>query len=328
MMRLARVAAAPAGAGRVVAAEPRTLSAAYERGRQLHARHGRTTYLAPQLLPRWKRRHVHALYGFTRYADEIVDDLDSTLDGPGQAAALRAWGERFFAGLRGAPCQDPVLPAVLHTVRAFDLDVGDFERFLHSMAMDLTVDGYATYTDLLGYMEGSAAVIGTMMTPILEPADPAAGRVASEHARQLGLAFQLTNFIRDLAEDARRGRVYLPAEDLDRFGVRRSDLAAPATTPAVRELVACEVERARGHYRAAEPGIDLLVPSSRPCIRVAFELYGGILDEVERSGFQVLDRRVAVPRRRRLGVAGRQLLAARVAARAERQVSVTTPGAR
>jgi phytoene synthase len=325
MMRPARVAAAPSTPDRTALAEPRTLTAAYERCRQLHARHGRTYYLATLLLPRWKRRHVHALYGFTRYADEIVDDLDSTLDGPGQAAALRAWGERFFAGLRGAVCADPVLPAVLHTVRAFDLDVGDFEKFLDSMAMDLTVDGYATYTDLLGYMEGSAAVIGTMMTPILEPADPAAAR---EHARQLGLAFQLTNFIRDVAEDSRRGRVYLPGEDLDRFRVRREDLAAGQASPAVRELVAFEVERARGHYRAAEPGIELLAPSSRPCIRVAFDLYGGILDEVERVGFQVLDRRVQVPSRRRLGVAGRHLLAAQAAARAERRVSVTTPGAR
>jgi phytoene synthase len=213
-------------------------------------------------------------------------------------------------------------------VRAFDLEVGDFEKFLDAMAMDLAVDGYGTYTELLGYMEGSAAVIGTMMTPILEPADPAAGRAASEHARQLGLAFQLTNFIRDVAEDTARGRVYLPAEDLDRFGVRRRDLGAADTTPALRDLLAFEVERARGHYRAAEPGIDLLAPSSRPCIRVAFDLYGGILDEVERAGYQVLDRRVRVPRRRRLGVAGRQLLAARTAARAERQVSVTTPGAR
>jgi phytoene synthase len=328
MIRLARVMATPVGTARPAPPEPRTLSAAYERCRQLHARHGRTYYLATLLLPRWKRRHVHALYGFTRYADEIVDDLDSTLDGPGQAAALRAWGERFFAGLRGAPVGDPILPAVLHTVRAFDLDVGDFGRFLDSMAMDLTVDGYATYPDLLGYMEGSAAVIGTMMTPILEPTDPVAGRAASEHARQLGLAFQLTNFIRDVAEDSRRGRVYLPAEDLDRFGVRRADLAAPATTPAVRDLIAFEVERARAHYRAAEPGIELLAPSSRPCIRVAFDLYGGILDEVERAGYQVLDRRVAVPRRRRLGVAGRQLVAARTAARNERHVSVTTPGAR
>ena len=328
MMRPARVAAAPSAPGRTVLAEPRTLTAAYERCRQLHARHGRTYYLATLLLPRWKRRHVHALYGFTRYADEIVDDLDSTLDGPGQAAALRAWGAEFFAGLRGATCGDPVLPAVLHTVRAFDLDVGDFEKFLDSMAMDLTVDGYATYTDLLGYMEGSAAVIGTMMTPILEPADPAAGRAASEHARQLGLAFQLTNFIRDVAEDSRLGRVDLPGEDLDRFRVRREDLAAGQASPAVRELVAFEVERARGHYRAAEPGIELLAPSSRPCIRVAFDLYGGILDEVERAGYQVLDRRVRVPRRRRLGVAGRHLLAAQAAARAERRVSVTTPGAR
>jgi phytoene synthase len=327
-MRLAKVTAAGPHRPPAPAAEPRTLSAAYERCRQLHARHGRTYYLATLLLPRWKRRHVHALYGFTRYADEIVDDLASSLDRAGQAAALRAWGDRFFAGLHGAPVQDPVLPAVLHTVRAFDLDVTDFERFLDSMAMDLTVDGYATYTDLLGYMEGSAAVIGTMMTPILEPTDPAAGRAASEHARQLGLAFQLTNFIRDVAEDLARGRVYLPAEDLERFGVRRADLAADQASPAVRELLAFEVTRARAHYRAAEPGIDLLAPSSRPCVRVAFDLYGGILDEVERAGYQVLDRRVRVPRHRRLGVAGRHWAAARAAARAERRVSVTTPGAR
>jgi 15-cis-phytoene synthase len=308
-----------------VAVESRTLGAAYERCRQLHARHGRTYYLATLLLPRWKRRHVHALYGFTRYADEIVDDLDSTLDGAGQAAALRAWGERFFAGLRGAPCQDPVLPAVLHTVRAFDLDIGDFERFLDAMAMDLHTNGYRTYHDLLAYMEGSAAVIGTMMTPILESSDPPA---AAEHARQLGLAFQLTNFIRDIGEDYRRGRVYLPAADLERFGVRRADLAAAQTTPAVRELLAFEVERAREHYRAAAPGIALLAPSSRPCIRVAFELYGAILDQVERAGYQILDRRVRVPRHRRLGVAGHHWVAARTAARAERRVSVTTPGAR
>ena len=304
--------------------EPHTLSAAYERCRQLHARHGRTYYLATLLLPRWKRRHVHALYGFTRYADEIVDDLDSTLDGAGQAAALDAWGRRFFAGLRGAPCDDPVLPAVLHTVRAFDLDVGDFEKFLASMAMDLRADGYRTYDDLLGYMDGSAAVIGTMMAPILESVDPSAAR---EHARQLGLAFQLTNFIRDVSEDHRRGRVYLPAADLERFGVARGDLAAAAAGPAVRELLAFEVERARVHYRAAEPGIELLAPSSRPCIRVAFDLYGGILEEVERAGYQVLGRRVRVPRSRRVGVAGRHWVAARSAARAERRVSVTTPGA-
>ena len=327
-MRLAKLAPLSARAPRTappLAIEPRTLSADYERCRQLHARHGRTYYLATLLLPRWKRRHVHALYGFTRYADEIVDDLASTLDPPAQAAALAAWGERFFAGLHGAPVDDPVLPAVLHTVRAFDLEVGDFEKFLASMAADLHTGSYRTYEDLCGYMEGSAAVIGTMMTPILEPSDPARAR---EHARQLGLAFQLTNFLRDIGEDLRRGRVYLPTADLERFGVTRADLAATTASPAVQELLAFEIDRARAHYAAAEPGIDLLAPSSRPCIRVAFDLYGGILEEVERAGYQVLARRVRVPRHRRLQVASRQLLAARAAARAERRVSVTTPGAR
>jgi 15-cis-phytoene synthase len=307
------------------AVEATTLTAAYERCRQLHARHGRTYYLATLLLPRWKRRHVHALYGFTRHADELVDDLGSTLDRPARAAALGAWGERLFAGLRGdpSPPTDPVLPAVLHTVRAFDLDVADFGRFLDAMAMDLAGDGYRTYEDLLGYMEGSAAAIGTMMAPILESSDPPRAR---EHARQLGLAFQLTNFIRDVGEDLQRGRVYLPEADLDRFGVTRDDLAAGKVTPAVADLLAFEVERARAHYRAAEPGVGLLAPSSRPCIRAASALYGGILDEVERAGYQVLRDRVRVPRRRRLAVAGRHWAAARVAAQVERRVSVAAPG--
>ncbi|GAB3818742.1 hypothetical protein GCM10027605_71840 [Micromonospora zhanjiangensis] len=120
---------------------------------------------------------------------------------------------------------DPLLPAVLHTIAVFDLDRADFAAFLRSMAMDLTVGSYAGYDDLLDYMEGSAAVIGTMMLPILGSSDPAAAR---EPARQLGFAFQLTNFIRDVAEDLDRGRTYLPDEDLAAFGVTRDDLVAAA----------------------------------------------------------------------------------------------------
>jgi 15-cis-phytoene synthase len=322
-VRLAR-AAAPARQARPAAPEPRTLGAAYERCRQLHARHGRTFYLATLLLPRWKRRHVHALYGFVRYADELVDGLDTRLDRRGRAAALRAWGERFLAGLGGAPVDDPVLPAVLHTVRAFGLEVADFATFLGAMAMDLHRTGYRTWPELCGYMDGSAAVIGTMMTPILEAGDLPAAR---EHARRLGLAFQLTNFLRDIGEDLDRGRVYLPQEDLERFGVTPADLAAPQAGPAVQALLAFEIGRARALYAAAEPGIGLLAPSSQPSIRVAFTLYGEILDEIERAGYQVLGRRVRVPRRRRAAVAGRHWVAARSAARAERRVSVTIPGA-
>jgi 15-cis-phytoene synthase len=169
-----------------------------------------------------------------------------------------------MAGLRGEPVEDELLPAVLHTIATLGLDPADFTTFLSSMAMDLHVFEYADYPALLSYMEGSAAVIGTMMLPILDPADPVAAR---EPARQLGLAFQLTNFIRDVAEDLGRGRVYLPQADLARFGVSRADLhravGAGGCSPAVRELIAFEVGRARDHYAAAAPGLRCWRPLRR-----------------------------------------------------------------
>ena len=280
------------------------LAAAYERCRVLHKRHGRTYYLATRLLPAWKRRHVHALYGFTRYADEIVDQTEE-LPPAERAARLGEWSDRFVAGLRGEPVDDPLLPAVLHTIAVFDLDLEDFEKFLRSMAMDLTVTSYPTYDDLLDYMEGSAAVIGTMMLPILGSADPAAAR---EPARQLGFAFQLTNFIRDVAEDLDRGRLYLPEEDLSRFGVTRADLERRVATPPIKAFIRYEVDRARAHYRAAAPGIPLLSRASQACMRTAFRLYGGILDEVVAADYDVFARRATVPNRRRAAVALRSLL--------------------
>ena len=280
------------------------LAATYERCRELHKRHGRTYYLATKLLPAWKRRHVHALYGFTRYADEIVDQT-SDLPADARAERLNAWSGAFVAGLRGEPVDDPLLPAVLHTIAVFDLEVDDFATFLRCMAMDLTETSYATYDDLLDYMEGSAAVIGTMMVPILGSGDPAAAR---EPARQLGFAFQLTNFIRDIAEDLERGRVYLPESHLGRFGVTRRDLVRGRTTPAVKELIRYEIGVARRHYEAAAPGILMLDPGSQACMRTAFALYGGILDEIEANDHDVFGRRATVPNRRRAAVAMRSLL--------------------
>jgi len=304
-------------------AAPGTLTAAYERCRQLNYRHGTSYYLATRLLPGWKRPHVHALYGFARYADEIVDAMDCGLRPAERAAALADWGSRFFADLAAGRCDDPVLAAVVHTVRSFDLDPADFRAFLTSMSMDLTVTSYASYADLAGYMAGSAAAIGTMMLPVLEAADL---RLAREPARQLGLAFQLTNFIRDTGEDLRRGRIYLPAADLARFGVRPADLARAEPSPAVRDLLAFETARARAHYQAALPGVALLAPSSRPCIQAALELYGGILDEIERRGYRVLRGRVRLSRCRRAAIFARHLPAAARAARGERRVDVGLPG--
>ena len=284
--------------------DPR-LQEAYEQCRRLNASHGRTYYLATLLLPPAKRPYVHALYGFARYADELVDDLRSP-----DPAALATWGATFLRDLDAADAFDvrhPVSRAAIHTARTWDIPRDTFEAFLASMAMDATVTGYATYADLEHYMYGSAAVIGLQMVPILEPVDDR----AAAHARVLGEAFQMSNFIRDVAEDLQRGRIYLPQEDLDKFDVTRADLRPGRTPSNVRELLEFEIARTRDLYAAAEPGIDMLDPSSRDCMRTAIALYGGILDAVEDADLQVLDRRVAVPLRRRLSVAGPALLRAR-----------------
>ena len=221
-----------------------SLDAAYASCRDLHRRHGRSYYLATRLLPLWKRRHVHALYGFTRCTDDIVDadaEAGSPAAGPERARRLGQWAAQFRATVDGAEDPtEPVLLAVRHTIATFGLRHTDFDAFLASMHMDLHIRSYADYGALLEYMEGSAAVIGTMMLPILLAPDDGSAPVpaevaaaAREPARQLGLAFQLTNFIRDVAEDLDRGRVYLPAADLESFGVGRDDLAAPSANPAV-----------------------------------------------------------------------------------------------
>jgi phytoene synthase len=298
------------------------LDAAYRLCREVHREHGRSYFLATRLLPAWKRRHVHALYAFTRRTDDIVDGLEpdgSYLpDLSRRAAALEEWSRRFHASRApGAWPADPVLLALRHTIAVFDLAPADFEAFLASMRMDLTVAEYADYDELLTYMEGSAAAIGTLMLPILladapdaAAADPAgaARAEARERARQLGFAFQLTNFIRDVREDAVRGRVYLPACDLDLFGVRRRDLLRDRAGPAVRELVAFEIARARDHYSAAAVGLALLPARSRLCVSLASEVYGAILDEVEAAGYDVLAGRARVRSRRRLSMTARELL--------------------
>ena len=294
------------------------LGPGYAECRALHRLHGRSYYLATRLLPSWKRRHVHALYGFTRCTDDIVDaDGDSRAPGraEGRARRLGAWAGRFYAVVEGGgAAEDPILAAVQHTIAVFGLDRADFDAFFASMRMDLHVRGYADYAALLEYMEGSAAAIGTMMAPILlapddEPGPVPAAVVAAARgpARQLGLAFQLTNFIRDVAEDLGRGRVYLPAADLERFGVDREDLAVPSAGPALRRLVAFEIERARAHYRNALPGLAVLPTRSRRCIRLAYAVYGGILDRIERAGCDVLAGRAVVPRRQRAAAVVREL---------------------
>ncbi len=289
--------------------------------RQLNAAHGRTYFLATLLLPIWKRPYVHALYGFARYADEIVDDLDSMLPDAERAVWLRGWGEEFLAYARSCPAttattgmtgmtgMTSVLPAVVDTIRRWNIPLEHFEAFLRSMAMDLTTTSYPAWDDLMVYVHGSAVAIGLQMVHVLE----ANGAAALPYARDLGTAFQLANFIRDVGEDLRRGRIYLPQESLDLFGVTPERLGTGVVDGPVRRLLAFEISRARELFRAAKPGIRLLHPTSRDCVHTAFQLYQGILDEVERADYQVLDKRVAVGLGRRVAVAGPGLVrAARV----------------
>jgi 15-cis-phytoene synthase len=267
--------------------------------RRINASHGHTFYLATLLLPPAKRPAVHALYGFARHADDIVDTLDSDATPARRAAELRRWSDRFFAGAD----DDPVLPAVHDTIDRYGIPRAFFEDFLASMAMDLTVSDYATWHDLERYMHGSAAVIGLQMVHVLGTL-PGMREIAEPYARDLGTAFQLTNFIRDVGEDLDRGRLYLPKDELAMFAVSRQDLEARIVDAHVRQLLAFQIARARELLRSGRSGIRLLAPDSRDCIEVAAVLYGEILDAVEKDGYRVLDRRARVSRLRKLQVAG------------------------
>ncbi|MFD5542833.1 phytoene/squalene synthase family protein [Streptomyces sp. NPDC127079] len=312
------------------------LRAAYAHCRELNARHGRTYFLATRLLPPERRPAVHALYGFARWADDIVDSLE---DGPGvptgdvaarRAAALDRLTDDLTWGLAGGPAGDrtgvrdaaPVVTALADTSSRYAIERSHFTDFLASMRSDLTVTEYADYAALRGYMHGSAAVIGLQMLPVLGTVVPR--EEAAPYAAELGVAFQLTNFLRDVGEDLDRGRVYLPQDLLAAHGADTALLRRcrreGRTDRRVTEALRAFAELTRAAYRRAAPGVPLLDPVARPGIRTAFVLYGGILDAVAADGWAVLTRRAVVPRRRRALVAADGLLrvaSARLAARRE-----------
>jgi phytoene synthase len=275
------------------------LQQSYDECKRLNALHGKTYYLATLLLPAAKRPPVHALYGFARFADEIVDDLASTLSPQEKADALRTWGDTVLADLRKGESNDLIGRALVDTVNNYSIPLGYFEAFMTSMEMDLTVTRYKTYEDLMTYVYGSAVVIGLEMLPILGYSDPR----AIEAATALGTAFQLANFIRDIGEDIDRGRIYMPLDDLNRFGVTEEMLLARELTPQIIEAIKYQIARVRELQEKAEAGIKYLDPISRPCIRAASELYCGIVDEIESNGYDIFNKRATTSQWRRIRVA-------------------------
>lgn len=281
------------------------LRAAYSECRLLNARFGRTYFLATRLLPRGRRPAVHALYGFARYADEIVDDLADGAPVAERAARIDALTTQMDAALAGGPAAHPVLAALADTTDRYAIDRRHFTDFMTSMRMDIDVTSYATFDDLGVYVHGSASVIGLQMLPVLGTTVPRAE--AEAPAAALGVAFQLTNFLRDVGEDLDRGRVYLPSGELAAFGVDRDLLSWCRRTrrpdARVRRALAHLVAHTRAVYRRAEPGVGMLEPVSRACVACAFTLYRGILDEIEAADYHILHRRMTVSRRNRAAVA-------------------------
>lgn len=292
------------------------LRPAYQRCRVLNAAHGRTYFLATRLLTPAQRPAVHALYGFARWVDDIVDDTDESRTVRDRQQAVDRLDHELRDGLREGRSEHPILAALVDTVARHRIDPALFTDFMASMRMDLTVRSYPTRAALDAYIHGSAAVIGLQLLPVLGTVCPVGE--AEPYAAALGGAFQLTNFLRDVGEDLDRGRVYLPLEELALFGVDRDRLiwCREVGRPdlRVRRALADQVARTRSKYRAAEPGIALLSPWSRPCVRTAFTLYGEILDRIVESGYDVFRRRLAVSGPRRLEVAAGALCAV-VAAR-------------
>ena len=276
------------------------LRASYEECRRLHAHHGRSYYLATRLLPSAARPSVHALYGLARVADEVVDGT-SAATVPERTAEL----DRVEAALRTGDPTVLVAPAVHDVLVRHHVPTETLDDFFAAMRQDLTVTSYATYDDLLRYAHGSAAVVGVQLTHVFGTVVPL--DLALPYARDLGLAMQVTNMLRDVGEDLDRGRVYLPQEDLRRFGVTTDQLQERRVDERFRSLMAFEVERVRRLYCTAVQGIRLLRPEARPAVEAAARLYAGILEEVERSGYRVLDRRVSVPRPRRALLVARAL---------------------
>ncbi|HVV20697.1 MAG TPA: phytoene/squalene synthase family protein [Pseudonocardiaceae bacterium] len=288
------------------------LRAAYRRCRELNARHGKTYYLATKLLTPAQRPAIHALYGFARWADDIVDTPPPDTRPADVVAGLDRLAGHLTDGLRAGRSDDPVLAAVVDTAVRYGIAPDLFDDFLTSMRMDLTVTDYPDRTALGRYVYGSAEVIGLQVLPVLGTVAPA--DEARPYAAALGRAFQLTNFLRDIAEDLDRGRVYLPADELAAFGVDRDLLSwcrrHRRTDHRVRAALADQHATTRAVYRFAASGVAMLRPVSRPCVATALVLYSEILDRIESSDFAVFTHRARVGNARRARVAAGALVRA------------------
>lgn len=278
------------------------LEAAYEHCRRVNRHYGKTYYFSTCFFPPPLRPAVHALYAWVRYPDEWVDNPDG-LSFDAQRDKLGAWREATVNAVKTGVSDHPVLAAWADAARRHEVPLSYMGDFLDAMEMDLTVATYETFADLQRYTWGSASVVGLMMCHLVGARDPA----AVPHATSLGLAMQLTNFLRDVGEDWReRGRIYLPLEDLRRFGVSEADIAGGRLTDGFCSLVRFQADRTRELYTHADEGMDLLPADARLPVRLARVLYARILDKIEQNQCDVFSKRARVPTWEKLVVLARE----------------------
>jgi len=265
-----------------------TISAAYESCRRLQLRHDPTYYWATRRLPADVRPATHALYGYVRTADQIVDGPHRPPTPAARRAALDAWEDELHRGLAGSETH-PVVGALVDAGERHRLPLGELAPYMRSMRVDCGPVRIGSWDELQSYMDGSAGSVGRIMAPLL-------GVPERYHADfgHLGQAFQLANFIRDVREDWEMDRIYFPADERERLGVADQDFGGRRATPALRALVAQQVARARALFAVAEPAVAAAPSTVRSGIRLASAAYGRILDRAEAAGHDVLGRRVGV----------------------------------
>jgi len=276
----------------------------HETCRLLHKKFGTSYYFATQRFRPELRRRVHALYGFVRVPDEWVDN-PGVLTISEQRTLLGNYRSELLRGLDGVQPSEPVLRAFCDVMREVQMPIEEPLIFLDAMEADLTVERYPTYPDLQGYMRGSASAVGVMMCYVL-----GVGKKPGvlEPAMALGEAMQLTNFLRDVREDSERGRIYLPLEDMNQFGVSEADLFAHRMTPQIQHLLEYEIVRARGLYRKAQAGISLLPKEAQKAVLLALALYAEILLKIEGQNYDVFVRRARTTRVEKVVIAGKIML--------------------
>ncbi len=271
------------------------LRAAYATCREITRVASKTFYLASLFLAPEKRRSVWAVYAFCRTADDLVDRLTPAAD---RLVALDRLESKLLAAV-GGRADDPIFVAYADSARRFGISAEPALALLRGARMDVTIRRYATYDALCEYCYLVASTVGLLVAPILGYA----GREALEYGVTLGRAMQLTNILRDVGEDALLGRIYLPAEDLERFGYAEGHVFEQVVDERFIALMRFQIARVRALYAQAEPGIAMLAPESRYTVRLALTLYRRILNAIERNNYDVFRRRAFVPLRAKLATA-------------------------